>query len=45
MQIMPVIGYVEYRKSCVKGNDKNCRVKETTSNSQRLDTPSNRHVE
>jgi len=45
MQVMPVIGYVEYRKCCVKGNNGKCRVTETASNSQGLDTPSNRNVE
>ena len=45
MQVMPVIGYVEYRKRCVKGNNGKCRVKENASNRQGLDTPSNRNVE
>ena len=42
---MTVIGYVEYRKRYVKGNNGKCRVKETASNSQVLDMPSNRKVE
>jgi len=45
MQVIPVIGYVEYRKRCVKGNNGKCRVKETASNNQELDTPSNGNVE
>jgi len=45
MQVMPFIGYVEYRKRCVIANNGKCRVKETASNSQGLDTPSNRNVE
>jgi len=42
---MTVIGYVEYRKRCVKGNNGKCRVKENASNRQGLDTPNNRIVE
>ena len=42
---MPVIGYVEYRKRCVKGNNGKCRDKESASNRQGLDTPSNRNCE
>jgi len=44
MQVMPFIGYVEYRKRCVIANNGKCRVRETTGNSQGLDTPSNRKV-
>ena len=42
---MPFIGYVEYRKRCVIANNGKCRVRETASSSQGLDTPSNRKVE
>ena len=45
MQVMPFIGYVEYRKRCVIANDGKCRVMETASNRQGLDMPSNRNVE
>jgi len=37
---MLIIGYVEYSKRCVKGNNGKCGVNETASNSQGLDTPS-----
>jgi len=45
MQVMAFVGYVEYRKRCVISNNGNCRVRETASNSQELDTPSNRNIE
>jgi len=34
MQVMPFIGYVEYRKRCVIANNGKCRVKETASKSK-----------
>ena len=43
MQVIPFIGYVEYRKRCVIANNGKCRVRETASNSQGLDMPSNRN--
>jgi len=45
MQVMPFIGYVEYRKRCVIANNRKCRVRETVSNSEGLDTLNNRNVE
>ena len=43
MQVFPFIGYVGYRKHCVIVDNGKCRVRETASNSQGLDTPSNGH--
>jgi len=45
MQVMLLIGYVDYRKRCVTATNGKCRVNETASNSQGLDMPSNRNVE